>query len=211
MAYVAMNAEGNFQGAVNTAKMIAEAAQRKQMQQQKQEQLYEEVADRAVALIEHAQPVSEQNKYLQAKQVESYGLLAVPGPSPEFEAMGIYIGNTYSETKALREKHAAMDDKDQYKVFMTKNDIMIPVSDQKGKVWTVQTIAENGFKSWLKGGKKHGNFFILGQPENGKPILEAEGSWRHTPFRNMKKESGALSARSWRHTPFRNVFKIPDI
>ena len=38
-----------------------------------------------------------------------------------------------------------------------------------------QTIAENGFKSWLKGGKKHGNFFILGQPENGKPILEAEG------------------------------------
>jgi hypothetical protein len=127
-------AEGNFQGAVNTAKMIAEAAQRKQMQQQKQEQLYEEVADRAVALIEHAQPVSEQNKYLQAKQVESYGLLAVPGPSPEFEAMGIYIGNTYSETKALREKHAAMDDKDQYKVFMTKNDIMIPVSDQKGKV-----------------------------------------------------------------------------
>jgi len=168
-------AEGNFQGAVNTAKMIAEAAQRKQMQQQKQEQLYEEVADRAVALIEHAQPVSEQNKYLQAKQVESYGLLAVPGPSPEFEAMGIYIGNTYSETKALREKHAAMDDKDQYKVFMTKNDIMIPVSDQKGKVWTVQTIAENGFKSWLKGGKKHGNFFILGQPENGKPILEAEG------------------------------------
>ncbi|KAF1028145.1 MAG: DNA primase TraC [Acinetobacter bereziniae] len=168
-------AEGNFQGAVNTAKMIAEAAQRKQKQQQKQEQLYEEVADRAVALIEHAQPVSEQNKYLQAKQVESYGLLAVPGPSPEFEAMGIYIGNTYSETKALREKHAAMDDKDQYKVFMTKNDIMIPVSDQKGKVWTVQTIAENGFKSWLKGGKKHGNFFILGQPENGKPILEAEG------------------------------------
>ncbi|MFW1856634.1 DUF5710 domain-containing protein [Acinetobacter ursingii] len=168
-------AEGNFQGAVNTAKMIAEAAQRKQMQQQKQEQLYEEVADRAVALIEHAQPLSEQNKYLQAKQVESYGLLAVPGPSPEFEAMGIYIGNTYSETKALREKHAAMDDKDQYKVFMTKNDIMIPVSDQKGKVWTVQTIAENGFKSWLKGGKKQGNFFILGQPENGKPILEAEG------------------------------------
>ncbi|MCE7534228.1 DUF5710 domain-containing protein [Acinetobacter nosocomialis] len=168
-------AEGNFQGAVNTAKMIAEAAQRKQKQQQKQEQLYEEVADRAVALIEHAQPVSEQNKYLQAKQVESYGLLAVPGPSPEFEAMGIYIGNTYSETKALREKHAAMDDKDQYKVFLTKNDIMIPVSDQKGKVWTVQTIAENGFKSWLKGGKKHGNFFILGQPENGKPILEAEG------------------------------------
>lgn len=168
-------AEGNFQGAVNTAKMIAEAAQRKQMQQQKQEQLYEEVADRAVALIEHAQPLSEQNKYLQAKQVESYGLLAVPGPSPEFEAMGIYIGNTYSETKALREKHAAMDDNDQYKVFMTKNDIMIPVSDQKGKVWTVQTIAENGFKSWLKGGKKQGNFFILGQPENGKPILEAEG------------------------------------
>ena len=168
-------AEGNFQGAVNTAKMIAEAAQRKQKQQQKQEQLYEEVADRAVALIEHAQPVSEQNKYLQTKQVESYGLLAVPGPSPEFEAMGIYIGNTYSETKALREKHAAMDDKDQYKVFMTKNDIMIPVSDQQGKVWTVQTIAENGFKSWLKGGKKHGNFFILGQPENGKPILEAEG------------------------------------
>ncbi|WEV50260.1 DUF5710 domain-containing protein (plasmid) [Acinetobacter sp. ESL0695] len=162
-------ADGKIQGTVNTAKLQAEAAQRNFAIAQKREAMYEQVAHKAELLISYAEPLVN-HKYLDKKQVSSHGLLAVPSPNAELEEQKIFIGNTYKETKQLRSTNT-----DPEAIFLTKNDIMIPSKDIDGKVWTIQTISENGFKSWLKGGKKQGNFFTIGNFENGKPILEAEG------------------------------------
>ena len=41
------------------------------------------------------------------------------------------------------------------------SELLIPLHDTSGKLWTVQTIGTNGFKMLRKGGKKTGNFCLL--------------------------------------------------
>jgi hypothetical protein len=59
------------------------------------------------------------------------------------------------------------------------NRLIIPMSDMDGKLWNVQTIAPNGDKRFLKGGRKKGCLFSLGvsgasQQERGRFVI-AEG------------------------------------
>ena len=43
--------------------------------------------------------------------------------------------------------------------------LIIPLSDINGTLWTLQFIAGNGKKRFLKNGKKAGNFFMFGMPK----------------------------------------------
>jgi putative DNA primase/helicase len=51
--------------------------------------------------------------------------------------------------------------------------LVIPLRDQKSKIWSVQTIAQDGAKLFLKGGRKLGLFYLIG--ELGDRIAIAEG------------------------------------
>ena len=53
------------------------------------------------------------------------------------------------------------------------NRLVIPLRDPKGTVWSVQTIAPDGTKLFLKGGRKSGLFHLLGEP--GDDLVIAEG------------------------------------
>ncbi len=59
------------------------------------------------------------------------------------------------------------------------DDVVVPVRDVDGKLWSLQTIkadtqAERA-KDFTLGGRLMGNMHVIGELENGKPILIAEG------------------------------------
>jgi len=43
-----------------------------------------------------------------------------------------------------------------------KHDLIIPLHDAGGKLWSIQRVGSNGFKMMLKGGRKRGNFCLIG-------------------------------------------------
>jgi putative DNA primase/helicase len=54
--------------------------------------------------------------------------------------------------------------------------LVTPVRDVDGKIWSLQYIPEDGArKMFSKGGKKSGNFHVLGDINEGKTVLFAEG------------------------------------
>ncbi len=55
----------------------------------------------------------------------------------------------------------------------TKNLLVLPVSDIKGKIWSLQYINEAGEKRFLSGGRKKGCFFSIGKPD--KEVIVCEG------------------------------------
>jgi len=55
----------------------------------------------------------------------------------------------------------------------TKNLLVLPVSDIKGRIWSLQYINEAGEKRFLSGGRKKGCFFSIGKPD--KEVIVCEG------------------------------------
>jgi putative DNA primase/helicase len=51
--------------------------------------------------------------------------------------------------------------------------LVLPLRDPKGTTWSLQTISPNGSKLFLKDGRKHGLFYLLGEP--GDQVVIAEG------------------------------------
>ena len=51
--------------------------------------------------------------------------------------------------------------------------LVVPLRDPKGTIWSIQTIAPDGTKLFLKGRRKGGLFHLLGEP--GDQIVIAEG------------------------------------
>lgn len=58
-----------------------------------------------------------------------------------------------------------------------KNELVIPFSNSRGEIRSYQRIPATGGKDAriLKGSEKSGNWFAFGTPENGRPLLFAEG------------------------------------
>ena len=63
--------------------------------------------------------------------------------------------------------------------FNKKGDLIIPARDADGKIWTLQSIKNDGSKKFLKDGKKQGNFFLMMKNNSSLPqekeIILAEG------------------------------------
>lgn len=61
--------------------------------------------------------------------------------------------------------------------FTKDNKIVLPLQNNKGEIQTLQFIDQNGKKSFLKGGKKQGNFFIIDDKKikDSSTIFLAEG------------------------------------
>lgn len=146
-------------------KVRAEAEARQQAE-------YDEAGDIASKLYAVAEPANASHKYLGNKSVTPEGgLMAVPSNDklPEELKSKLVIGNDWREAMALRK------DPNEERIVMTKGDILLPVQNKDGDIRTVQTIAENGFKGFLKGGEKAGNYTTIGEIEPDKPFMIVEG------------------------------------
>ena len=55
------------------------------------------------------------------------------------------------------------------RVHPETGDLLLPIRDRFGVLWSLQTISSEGFKSFHPGGKLKGCFFLLGYPKDGLP------------------------------------------
>jgi len=64
-----------------------------------------------------------------------------------------------------------------YGVRFNGDKLVVPARDADGKLWSLQTIAaeDGGPKLFEKGGRKTGNFHLIGEPKPGEALLVAEG------------------------------------
>jgi len=125
-------------------------------------------ATAAQALWKEAPAATADNAYCKAKGITNpAGLRVVPDSvSPEAAALGIKIAKTAKEAKELREA----DPKN--RVFKA-GDLIIPGADTDGKLWTVQTVNPY-FKSFMKGGRKHGLFTAAGTDDPIKALRDLD-------------------------------------
>ncbi|MGI4798467.1 MAG: toprim domain-containing protein [Janthinobacterium lividum] len=56
-----------------------------------------------------------------------------------------------------------------------RGNLVVPMQDIAGKIWSLQTIDRDGGKLYLKGGRKAGTHAVLGRIDPGAPIVIAEG------------------------------------
>lgn len=57
-----------------------------------------------------------------------------------------------------------------------RGNLLMPLRDIDGKVWSAQHIGINGYKGFEPGGKKEGNFFVIGQdPAMAQELIICEG------------------------------------
>jgi len=164
------------------ARFAIEATQRQQRRIADMQAKYQATAKAADALWKESPTATTDNAYCKAKGIENpgaVGLRVVPDVvSPQAASLGIKIATTAEEAKALR------DADPKARVFKV-GDLLVPGYDDKGKLWTLQSV-NPAFKSFMKGGRKHGLFTIAGTNPNDKsvaallankdiPLLMAEG------------------------------------
>jgi hypothetical protein len=56
-----------------------------------------------------------------------------------------------------------------------RGNLLVPMRDVEGRLWSVQTISETGQKLYMKGGRKQGTHTLLGALRPGAPLVIAEG------------------------------------
>jgi phage/plasmid primase-like uncharacterized protein len=56
-----------------------------------------------------------------------------------------------------------------------RGNLLVPMRDVDGRLWSVQTISETGQKLYMKGGRKQGMNVVLGDLRPGAPLVIAEG------------------------------------
>lgn len=163
-------AEGNIERASpeERAKLAAEAAQRQERRTAEAQAKYEATAKAATALWSESPAATAQNPYCISKGIDNpgaMGLRVVPDAvSPQAAALGIKIAKTAKEAKEMREADPNA------RVFKS-GDLLVPGHDEKGKLWTLQSVNPY-FKSFMKGGRKHGLFTVAGANPDGKSVAE---------------------------------------
>jgi phage/plasmid primase-like uncharacterized protein len=53
--------------------------------------------------------------------------------------------------------------------------LMVPLLDADGRIWSLQRIADDGFKQFQEGGRVEGGHFVIGDARQPGPLLIAEG------------------------------------
>ena len=142
-----------------------------QAQDEDREQIYNKTAERVQELFKIA-PVATQHDYLDKKGVGANGVAhIVPDPKmlPPELANDIAIANDWRQAKYLRENNP------ENKMIVQKDSLIIPQYNKDGELRSFETIGYNGAKYALKDGEKNGLSLQLGNVENGKPFIVAEG------------------------------------
>lgn len=130
-----------------------EAAQRQLKRAQEREELQAQTADLVADCWLSAAP-AQNHPYLERKGVQAHGLRVNTCGSVE-------IG------------HAQPDEPAQQ--WSGHGELLIPIVDINGRFWGAQSIDDQGRKSFPRGGRIQGGHHVLGNIQEGQPILIAEG------------------------------------
>ena len=157
--------------AQDRARLAAEADLQRQARSAERAAEHEAAAAAAQALWREAPAATADNAYCKAQGIQNPAVLrVVPAAiSGAAAAHGLRIAKTPEEVEELREESPAN------RVFK-EGDLLIPGRDIEGKLWTLQSVNPY-FKSFMKGGRKHGLFCATGPDETpgNSPLVLAEG------------------------------------
>lgn len=138
------------------------AEQRVQMQKENQarhaaraaDQMHEwrQVATQIKGLLDGCAPAPADHPYLAKKGAPAYGVLV----------------NTIGTQQVPFFSDKPME-------FSGKGELLVPVRDVDGQVWGAQSIRDDGRKSFPRGGRLAGLFHLIGDIENAKGHITAEG------------------------------------
>ncbi|MDE9463082.1 zincin-like metallopeptidase domain-containing protein [Xenorhabdus bovienii] len=152
------------------ARQATEAARHRKIREEQQETAHSATARAALILWGESQAATADNAYCKAKGIANpAGLRIVPARvSPLAAAHNIRIAKTANQAKALREAHP------DFRIFKA-GDLLIPGMDMHGKLWTLQSVNPS-FKSFMKGGRKHGLFTVAGTDDPQKTLRELDSN-----------------------------------
>lgn len=140
------------------ARLDAEATARNQRRADEIAAQHDGVAKIAEAIWKEAPPASADHPYCANKGIaapSAHGLRVVPATvSDEAMAAGVRIARTAQQAKSMR---ATEPDA---RVFIA-GDLLVPVLDGAGKLWSVQSINPQ-FKGFMKDGRKAGLYTVAG-------------------------------------------------
>lgn len=167
--------------AEDRARLDREAAERLERRAVQVAAEYERVSQIANVLWNEAPSASADHLYCSAKGIErpgEHGLRVVPSvASDAAKSAGVRIAKSVKQARAMREAEPDA------RVFIA-GDLLVPLMDLDGKIWSLQTINPR-FKGYVKGGRKAGLFTVAGaKPEEylsrlasdpSTPLVQAEG------------------------------------
>lgn len=139
--------------AAEKAKLTAEAAERKATRAKERDAIQEKTAN-TVATLWQASELAQTHPYLEAKDVQPYGLRI----------------NTVGTLELPGDK---TDEKPQQ--WSKKGDLLVPFQDIDGHFLGAQAIDGSGLKSFPRGARLHGGHHVLGNLASSDKVLLAEG------------------------------------
>lgn len=161
------------------AAFAAQVAIKQQERKAEQQAQYVKVAEAIKELLAIAPPANADHPYLQDKNARPNGLKVVPHNTDGLPQDSIIkICQDRQEVKTLREEYYDS-------LVFVAGDLLLPIYDKNGNIWSAQTIQPNGTKLFVAGSQKEGHFHVvdgnsqdlvgLKALDNTKAIIIAEG------------------------------------
>ncbi|SFK88940.1 Antirestriction protein ArdC [Nitrosomonas aestuarii] len=161
------------------AAFAAQVAIKQQERKTEQQAQHVKVAQAIKELLVIALPANGDHPYLQDKNARPGSLKVVPQNTDGLPQDSIIrICSDRQEVKSVREQHPDS-------LVFVAGDLLLPIYDANGNIWSAQTIQPNGTKLFVAGSQKEGHFHVVdgnnqelvGLPvlDNTKAIIIAEG------------------------------------
>ena len=113
--------------------------------------------------IAGAVPMSPRERVELRQRAEKQRVEAKQKLDAQHEAVAAEVQAVWKSAQAASANHPYLVKKgiNPHIAKQLDSDLLIPLHDTSGKLWSLQTIGVNGFKMLRKGGKKTGNFCLL--------------------------------------------------
>jgi len=181
-AEVRWRAKGYSLTETQKATFAAQVAIKQQERKAEQQVQYVKVAQAIKELLAIASPANADHPYLQDKNARPNGLKVVPQNTDGLSQDSmIRICQNRLEVKTVRDEHPDS-------LIFVAGDLLLPIYDVNGDIWSAQTIQPSGTKLFAAGSQKEGHFYVVdGNSEglvgsaaltalnNAKTIIIAEG------------------------------------
>ncbi|MCP5273267.1 MAG: DUF1738 domain-containing protein [Burkholderiales bacterium] len=181
-AEIRWKAKGYSLTEAQKAAFAAQVAIKQQERKAEQQVQHVKVAKTIKELLSFAPPANTDHPYLQDKNARPNGLKVVPHNTDGLPQDSIIkICQDRQEVKTVRDEHPD-------NLVFVDGDLLLPIYDANGEVWSAQTIQPNGTKLFAAGSQKEGHFYMAGGNgegltglaaltalDNAKVIIIAEG------------------------------------
>ena len=148
------------------AAFAAQVAIKQQERKAEQQVQYAKVAHAVKELLSIASPANVDHPYLQDKNARPNGLKVVPQNAKGLSKDSIIkICQERQEVKTVREQHPES-------LVFVAGDLLLPIYDVNGDIWSAQTIQPNGTKLFVAGSQKEGHFHVVGCNSEGLSVLD---------------------------------------